>query len=91
MVCKRQKFNYITDSDIDDLLDYLCKVADNRSIFYLWRPFLRDPKDDMILELAVESHSKCVITYNLNDFNGIEEFGIQPMNPQEYLKKIGEL
>ncbi len=34
-------------SDIDDILDYLCSVAHRGIVHYLWRPFLRDPKDDM--------------------------------------------
>jgi hypothetical protein len=38
---------------VDDVLDYFCKVAHLQQIFYLWRPFLPDPKDDMVLELAV--------------------------------------
>src|SRR3990167_9579782 len=37
-------------SDIDDILDYVCSVAQRRKVYYLWRPFLADPKDDMILE-----------------------------------------
>ena len=35
-------------SDIDDILDYLCMVSEHRRIFFLWRPFLKDPKDDMV-------------------------------------------
>src|SRR5258708_37034402 len=38
---------------VNDLIDYLCSVAKRQSIFFLWRPFLGDPDDDMILELAV--------------------------------------
>jgi predicted nucleic acid-binding protein len=43
----------LTAEGIDDVLDYICKVAKWRTIFYLWRPLLADPRDDMILELAV--------------------------------------
>jgi hypothetical protein len=33
--------------DIEDILDYVCSVASRRKVYYLWRPFLIDPKDDM--------------------------------------------
>jgi len=59
-------------------------------MFYLWRPFLRDPKDDMSLELAVESESDYLITFNKKDFRGIETFGIKVLTPKEFLKMIGE-
>ena len=43
----------LTERDLDDILDYLCAVANGRKIFFLWRPLLPDPGDDMVLELAV--------------------------------------
>lgn len=77
--------------DIDDILDYICKVADKREIFYLWRPYLKDPKDDLLLELAVESESDFIITYNKKDFEGIDKFGLHALTPKEFLEKIGEI
>jgi hypothetical protein len=38
----------LSNSDVDDFLDYICKIAEKHDIFYLWRPFLPDPKDDHI-------------------------------------------
>ncbi|MDZ7693706.1 MAG: putative toxin-antitoxin system toxin component, PIN family [Balneolaceae bacterium] len=90
-VSKREKFKYLIDTDIDDLLNYLCKVADKRDIFFLWRPFLKDPKDDKVLELAVEAGCEYIITYNLDDFKGIEQFGVEAITPKHFLIKIGEL
>jgi putative PIN family toxin of toxin-antitoxin system len=90
-VSKRKKFDHLIDTDIDDLLNYLCKVADKRDIFYLWRPFLKDPTDDMILELAVEAGCEYIITYNLDDFKGIEQFGVEAITPKSFLNIIGEL
>jgi len=81
----------LSHSDIDDLLDYLCSVANLREIFFLWRPFLRDPRDDMVLELAVESECDAILTYNQRDFAGIEAFGIRVITPREFLKEIGEI
>ena len=78
-------------SDIDDILDYLCQVSEHREIFFLWRPFLKDPKDDMVLELAVESEVDFIVTHNLRDFVGIDQFGISAITPHEFLRKIGEI
>jgi putative PIN family toxin of toxin-antitoxin system len=81
----------LTYSDIDDIVDYICKVAEHRDIYYLWRPFLKDPKDDMVLEVAVESESEFIVTHNVRDFTGIEQFGLQATTPKQLLEKIGEL
>ena len=78
-------------SDIDDILDYVCSVANRRKIYYLWRPFLIDPNDDMILELAVSAGCEIIVTYNKDDFEGVEQFGIRVMTAQEFLQEIGEL
>jgi len=81
----------LTEKDIDDILDYLCAVAQQQQIFYLWRPFLKDPKDDMVLELAVAANCDFIVTYNEKDFRGAERFGLRVVTPKEFLKEIGEL
>lgn len=78
----------LTASDVDDVVDYLCSEADLREIHYLWRPFLRDPDDDHLLELAVESGSRWIITFNIRDFAGIGRFGIGAVTPGEFLGKL---
>jgi len=81
----------LTHADIDDILDYICGVAKKRKIHFLWRPVLRDPRDDHILELAVESDCEFIVTYNIRDFSGSEQFGIRIVTPKEFLKIIGGL
>ena len=81
----------LTDQEIDAVLDYLCSVAHHREIFFLWRPVLRDPKDDMVLEVAVEASCEFVVTHNLRGFKGIERFGIGAITPSEFLREIGEI
>ncbi len=81
----------LSNENIDDILDYLCTVANRRQIFYLWRPFLQDPKDDMVLELAVTANCGLIITYNKKDFEGADRFGIRVVTPKEFLEEIGEL
>ncbi len=87
---KRQKRETVlTSRDIDDILDYLCSVATRHEIFFLWRPFLRDPKDDLVLELAVEACCDFIVTYNKRDFEGAEKFGIRVVTPKEFLLERG--
>lgn len=81
----------LTEEDLDDILDYICKVGNKRQIYYLWRPFLRDPRDDMILELAVAAECDTIITFNLKDFSGVEAFGLQVITPTDFLRQIGQL
>jgi len=81
----------LRNSDIDDILDYVCSVANRRKVYYLWRPFLSDPKDDMVLELAISAGCEIIVTYNKGDFKGVEQFGIRVMTAQEFLQAIGEL
>lgn len=71
------------------MIDYLCSIGNLWKIFYLWRPFLKDPKDDMILELAVVSRSKYIVTYNCKDFDGSNQFDVGVLTPKEFLIKIG--
>jgi predicted nucleic acid-binding protein len=78
-------------SDVDDILDYVCSVANRRKVYYLWRPFLKDPKDDMVLELAVSAGCDIIVTYNKEDFTGVEQFGVRVMTAQGFLRVIGEL
>ena len=66
-------------------------MAHRHKVYYLWRPFLRDSKDDMVLELAVSAVCEIIVTYNHDDFKGVEQFGIRVLTAQEFLREIGEL
>jgi putative PIN family toxin of toxin-antitoxin system len=82
---------YTTAEDVDRLIAFHCAVATRHRIFFLWRPYLPDPKDDMVLELAVKAKCDSVVTYNTKDFVGIERFGIQAVRPVDFLRTIGVL
>lgn len=83
----RIKFNF---TEIGDILDFICLISEQREIFYLWRPYLKDPKDDMILELAVESECDYIISFNKKGFKGIDKFNVEVITPKELFIKIGE-
>ena len=73
------------------ILDYLCAVGQQQQIHFLWRPRARDPKDDMVLEVAVAGQCDCIVTYNKKDFAEAKSFGVKLFTPKEFLEKIGEL
>jgi predicted nucleic acid-binding protein len=81
----------LTHTDIDDVLDYICSIARGHIIHFLWRPFLKDPRDDHVLELAVEAGCGFIVTYNIRDFEGVEQFGVRAVTPREFLRGIGGL
>ena len=81
----------LTEQDLEDILDYICVVANKRRIFFLWRPFLPDPGDDMVLELAVAAGCQYIVTFNRRHFVGSEQFGIEIVTPREFLQQIGQL
>ncbi len=81
----------LSEKEIDDILDFVISKSKCWQIYYLWRPQLKDPGDDMILELAVTANCNTILTYNVNDFKGIEKFGIQAITPKEFLELAGEL
>ncbi len=76
--------------DAIDVIDYLCTIANLHKIFYLWRPILKDPDDDFILELAVKCGAT-IVTWNVRYFKKASLFGITVVTPKEFLQQIGEL
>ena len=91
-VAKRMSRTFgLTHQDIDDAIDYLCSVGKHRKVHFLWRPNLKDPSDDFVLELAVESESKYIVTHNIKDFIGAKKFKTSVIIPREFLRIIGAL
>ena len=89
VLCKNLRQLKLSRQDIDDFLDYFCSIAEHTKIYYLWRPFLKDPYDDHLLEVSVASKSAYIVTYNTKDFVGVEQFGIHAVAPDFILTKLG--
>ena len=78
----------LTQSDVRDLIDYVCCVAVQQQIFFLWRPLLKDSNDDMVAELAVAAGCDAVITHDVRDFAGIDKFNLALRTPAEFLQQL---
>jgi len=76
--------------DVAKLLDYLASVAHHQEVFLLWRPHLRDPKDDMVLELAVAAGASRLITHNVRDFQGAHKLEVNAVTPRAFLAELGK-
>ena len=59
-----------------------------QKVYFLWRPFLPDAKDDLVLELAVASQVSTIVTHNQKDFVGIDKFGVEAISPKTLLEKL---
>ncbi|MBK5970403.1 MULTISPECIES: putative toxin-antitoxin system toxin component, PIN family [Thiorhodovibrio] len=75
----------VTPAQVLAFLRYLASIAHRQDIYYLWRPVLRDPNDDMVLECAMASGSRFIVTHNLSDFRRAESFSIQAVTPAQFL------
>ena len=77
-----------TEEDALGFLRYLASQAHLQEIHFLWRPFLPDADDDMILELAFAAGCTYIVTHNVKDFHGSEQLGITVITPRDFLKLI---
>ena len=53
-----------TPAALDTFLNFVCHAAVEREVFFRWRPFLADPDDEMVLELAVACAATRLVTFN---------------------------
>ena len=75
-----------TADQAERFLDALLQMSLLQEVFYSWRPALPDADDDMILEVAVAGSARYIVTHNLRDLSGAEEWGISAVPPGDYLR-----
>jgi len=88
---RKQEELLLSNSEIDIILDNLCNLGSFQKIYFLWRPYLKDPKDDHVLEVAVASKTTMIITHNHKDFIGADKFGVNIIAPKTLLEKLEKL
>ena len=91
VLIKYQNLTGLASSDIKDFIDYICRIGKKTKIYYLWRPILKDPYNDHVLEVAVASESTHLITFNSKDFEPAGKFGIKVVSPKEFYMTEVEL
>ncbi len=78
----------LENSMIETILDNICAFAQHQKVYFLWRPYLPDAKDDLVLELAVASNVSTIVTHNIKDFVGVEKFGVEAITPKTLLERL---
>jgi putative PIN family toxin of toxin-antitoxin system len=79
----------LSERQADIFLDALIAMAQPVETHFLWRPQLRDPNDEMVLEAAVNGRADVLVTFNRRDFGSApEQFGIEVLLPREALARI---
>lgn len=79
----------LTSAHIARFLDGLCSVAEHVDTNPFWRPVLRDPNDEMVLEAAAQGRADLLLTFIVRDFVGCERFGVKAINPGPAWRQTG--
>ena len=70
-------------------LDAVIDLVEPVEVWFLWRPQLRDPGDELVLEAAVNGRADAIATFNRRDFRpAADRFGIQILLPAEAIRRI---
>jgi len=82
----------LTTREIDTILDVICSCAKTISrMAYTWRPQLPDPKDEMVLDLALNGQADAIVTFNRQDFvSATKSFNLSLWSPKEFYEKLKE-
>jgi putative PIN family toxin of toxin-antitoxin system len=79
----------LTSEEVAVILDGVAAMADPVRLAFLWRPTLRDPDDDMVLETAVNGQADAIVTFNQRDFmSAVDRFGVALWSPGEALNRL---
>ncbi len=73
---------------VEAILNFIAASAVEHAISFRWRPFLSDPDDDFVLELAVSAGTRYIVTHNIRNFAGSDSLGVSAIRPAEFLKLL---
>lgn len=74
---------------VDIFVDAVLAMAEPVETHFLWRPQLRDPNDEMVLEAAVNGCADALVTFNLKDFGAAPlRFSVEVLLPREAITRI---
>ena len=90
--CSREEHRLaagLSTAEVQQFLDGLAALAEPVETHFLWRPRLRDPADEMVLEAAVNGQANAIVTFNLRDYGlNTIDFGIEVLLPCDALKRL---
>lgn len=71
-------------------LDAFCLYTEPVHLHYPWRPQLRDPADEMVLETALNGRAGSLVTLNVGDFAAAARFRLPVLTPGAFLRRLEE-
>lgn len=81
----------MTPEDVEGFLAAFASAAEPVELNFMWRPQLRDPADELMLEAAVNRRAEALVTHNINDFHSAtERFGVRTLTPGAFLKELAK-
>ena len=75
-------------ADMPMYLSDIARIVEPVELHFLWRPQLRDPGDEMVLETAVNGRADVLATHNARNFAGAESFGVTVLTPARFLTRM---
>ena len=79
----------LSQEQVGIFLDAVLAMADPVESHFMWRPQLRDPADELVLEAAVNGKAAAIVTFNQRDFGATPAtFAIEVLSPAEMLRRI---
>lgn len=79
----------LNETEIRVFLDAVAALIEPVTTYFLWRPQLRDPSDEMVLEAAVNGHADAIVTFNIRDYGAVPgEFGVDVLQPRDALRRL---
>ncbi|MBV7332075.1 putative toxin-antitoxin system toxin component, PIN family [Chloroflexi bacterium TSY] len=79
----------ITQADACNFVDAITVLSEPTKQHFFWRPQLRDPADEMVLETAINGRANMIVTFNLRDYGQVpQQFGIEVIRPAEAIWRI---
>lgn len=56
---------------------------------FLWRPVLRDPNDEMVLEVGMNGQADAIVTFNCRDYGAVlGKFNLEILLPSEAIRRV---
>lgn len=75
--------------EVEIFVDAVIAMAKPVESHYMWRPMLRDPGDELMLEAAANGGAKAIVTFNQRDFGmAPAQFGVEILTPGSVLRRI---
>lgn len=79
----------LSESDVRAIISAMCAVSEQVRTHFLWRPLLRDPGDEMVLEASINGRADGLVTFNQRDFGDAPvRFRIALLTPGQALRKL---